>query len=332
MMLPKQPHVFIVETTESTRIDRWLKRQIPHLGQGLLEKLLRQGKIKLNDKKIKSGTRVQNSDVISLFIDIDKLQEQLETAAPPEKPAAIPLLTPDEIAWLESLVIWEDEDFLVLNKPGGLAAQGGSKTLKHVDGYLQALGKIKKQRYRLVHRLDRDTSGVFVIAKTLEMATHLTALFKEGTVQKTYWAIVVNHPKPGIGKIKVPLLKQGGDKEKMIVDEKHGKKAVTVYRTVKKLIGRREPDLTWLELTPQTGRTHQLRVHCEYMGCPILGDGKYGGKEATQTTKTMHLHARAITVTNKDGNRFTFIAPPPKHFEETLLAYNIDWSKHLHSE
>lgn len=332
MMSPKQPHVFIVENTEITRLDRWLKRQIPHLGQGLLEKLLRQGKIKLNEKKVKSSTRVQNDDVISLFVDINKLQEQLETTAPPEKPAAIPLLTQDEIAWLESLIIWEDEDFLVLNKPSGLAAQGGSKTLKHVDGYLQALGKIKKQRYRLVHRLDRDTSGVFVVAKTLEMATHLTTLFKEGNVQKTYWAVVVNHPKPGIGKIKAPLIKQKGDKEKMMVDEKYGKKAITVYRTVKKLIGKRGQDLTWLELNPETGRTHQIRVHCEYMGCPILGDGKYGGKEATQMTKTMHLHARAITVTNKDGNRFTFIAPPPKHFEETLLAYNIDWSKHLHSE
>lgn len=331
-MTLKQPHNFIVDATETTRLDRWIKRQIPHLGQALLEKLLRQGKIKLNDKKIKSSERVQNGDVITLFLDLETLQEKLETDAPRDPfPKPELLLSADEIAWLESIVIWEDEDFLVLNKPSGLAAQGGTKTHDHVDGYLQAWGKIKNQRYRLVHRLDRDTSGVFVVAKTLEMATHLTALFKEGNIHKIYWAIVLNHPKPGIGKIKASLIKQGGDREKVVVDEKNGKKAITIYRTVKKLISRRGPDMTWLELNPETGRTHQIRVHCTHIGCPVLGDGKYGGKEATKHTKMMHLHARSIVVTNKDGNRFTFTAPPPLHFEETLLYYDIEWSKNLHS-
>lgn len=334
-MTLKQPHIFIVEDTEAARLDRWLKRQIPNLGQGLLEKLLRQGKIKLNDKKTKSSERIQSGDVISLFIDLDSLQEKLETleAAAPRNPFPKPelLLSADEISWLDSIVIWEDEDFLVLNKPSGLAVQGGSKTHEHIDGYLQALGKIKNQRYRLVHRLDRDTSGVFVVAKTLEMATHLTALFKESNVHKIYWAIVLDHPKPGIGKIKAPLIKQGGEFEKIVVDEKQGKKAITIYRTIKKLTAHRDPDLTWLELNPETGRTHQIRVHCAHIGCPVLGDGKYGGKEATRYTKTMHLHARSIVVTNKDGNRFTFTAPPPRHFEDTLLHYGIEWSKNLHS-
>ncbi|WP_052045820.1 RluA family pseudouridine synthase [Candidatus Paracaedibacter symbiosus] len=330
-MPPKQPQIFVVEDTESARLDRWLKRQIPHLGQGLLEKLLRQGKIKLNDKKVKSSERIQNGDVVNVYIDLASLQEKLETITPVKKPTPELALSSDEIAWLESLVIWEDEDFLVLNKPSGLAVQGGSKTTKHIDGYLQALGKIKNKRYRLVHRLDRDTSGVFIIAKTLGVATHLTELFKEGNIFKTYWAVVLGHPKPGIGKVKAPLIKEKADKEKMVVDEKHGKKAITVYRTVKKLISKRKPELTWLELNPETGRTHQIRVHCQYIGCPIIGDGKYGGREATEVSKNMHLHARAISVTDCNGNKFTFTAPPPKHFEETLLSYNIDWSKNLHS-
>lgn len=326
-MSSKAPHIFVVEDTESTRLDRWLKRQIPNLGQGLLEKFLRQGKIKLNNTKVKSSERIQNGDVLSVYIDLVTLQEKSKPVAIKEKVDFS--LSAEEISWLESLVIWEDEEFLILNKPSGLAVQGGSKTHKHIDGYLQALGKIKNQRYRLVHRLDRDTSGVFVVAKTLEMAIHLAELFKEGNAHKTYWAVVLGHPKPGIGKVKAPLIKEKGAKEKMVVDEKHGKKAITVYRTVKKLIAKRKPELTWLELNPETGRTHQIRVHCQYLGCPIIGDGKYGGREATEVNKTMHLHARAISVVDRNGNKFTFTAPPPKHFEDTLLGYNIEWSKAL---
>lgn len=323
----KSPHVFVIEGAEPVRLDRWLKRQIPHLGQGLLEKWLRQGKIKLNDTKVKSNERVQAGDVISIYADFTTLQEKPETTTPKTDL----ILSANEIAWLESLIIWEDEELLVLNKPVGLAVQGGSKTHKHLDGYLQALGKIRNQRYRLVHRLDRDTSGVFIVAKTLEMATHLATLFKERDTGKTYWAVVLGHPKPGIGKIKAALIKEKSDREKMVVDEKNGKKAVTAYRTIKKLIDKRKPELTWLELTPETGRTHQIRVHCQYLGCPIIGDGKYGGKEAIKINKTMHLHARALKIIDRNGNKFTFTAPPPVHFEETLLSYCIEWNKNLHS-
>lgn len=330
MMSPKQPHIFIIENTEGARLDRWLKRQFPLLSQGLLEKFLRQGKIKLNDKRVTSGARVQSEDVITIYADLKTMQERTGKSGLPKKQKQEFSLSAEEISWLESLIIWEDEDFLVLNKPSGLAVQGGSKTTKHIDGYLQALGKIRNKGYRLVHRLDRDTSGVFIIAKNLETATHLTELFKEGAVQKTYWAIVLGHPKPGIGKIKAPLIKETGGREKVVVDEQHGKKALTSYQTMKKLIARNKPELTWLALNPKTGRTHQIRVHCQYIGCPIIGDGKYGGRDATDISKTMHLHARTITVTDRNGNKFTFHAPPPKHFEETLLTYNIDWNKSSH--
>lgn len=326
-MLSKQPQIFIVEDTESSRLDRWLKKQIPHLGQGLLEKLLRIGKIKLNQKKAKSSERIQNGDVISIYTNLDDLEEKITPPHPKEKNKEIPTLTAVDISWLESLILWEDEDILVLNKPSGLAVQGGSKTLKHVDGYLKSWGEIRNQRYRLVHRLDRDTSGVFLVAKTAEMATHLTDCFKQGTVKKTYWAIVMGQPQPGIGKVKAPLLKGSqGDKEKVFVDIKNGKKAVTIYRTVKRLQDRRKPLLSWLELNPETGRTHQIRVHCQYLNCPIVGDGKYGGKEAVEINKTLHLHARSISIADRYGNNFTFTAPPPPHFVETLTAYKIEWS------
>lgn len=322
----QNPQTLTVEEGEGARLDRWLKQQIPYLKQGVLEKLLRLGKIRLNGKKAKSGDRVQKDDVFTFFEDMSKYETPDEKNPEPPKKEVV-RYTSEEMDWFESLILWEDDLFLVINKPSGLAVQGGTKTTRHVDGLLFQYGQQKKTRYRLVHRIDRDTSGVLLVAKTADMAAYLTECFREGRVEKTYWAIVVDHPTPGYGTISAPLLKAGsGDREKVVVDRKAGKRAVTHYRSVKRLTSKKLPSLTWLELKPETGRTHQLRVHCEYMETPIVGDGKYGGFMATSVNKTLHLHARSVVIKDPEGNRFTFVAPPPEHFVKTLEKYKIEWN------
>jgi 23S rRNA pseudouridine955/2504/2580 synthase len=320
--------VYLVEDSEGMRLDRWLKRQIPDLRQGVLEKLLRLGKIKLNDAKITAGHRISVGDVITVREDLDTYKGESPQSEPrPEPKKSLPL-SPAEIDFFAALILWEDEDLLVINKPSGLAVQGGSKTTTHVDRYLAGWGELHSCRYRLTHRLDRDTSGVLVIAKTAEMAAHLAHQFRDGQVEKTYWAITVGQPRPGRGEIKAPLIKAGtGDREKVVVDFKTGKPAITGYQTLKRLEKPRLPYLAWMELTPKTGRTHQLRVHCTHVHAPILGDGKYGGKIAMETDRTLHLHARSIMIRDRDGTRLSFTAPPPDHFAKTLRQYGIEWSK-----
>lgn len=319
-----EPKIFIIEQDDNSRLDRWIKKQIPELTQGVLEKLIRLGKIKLNGKKTKSGERLHPQDVISIYGDITPF---LATRTLPEEKELAPL-TRDELSWFETIIIWEDEDYLVLNKPSGLAVQGGSKIKKHIDMFLQHYGQKKQCQYRLVHRIDKNTSGVLLVAKSSKVATYLTTLFKESALDKTYWAIVLDHPNPGYGIVKAPLIKTGfGDREKVVVDEKEGKKAVTHYRTIKRLVAKQKDNLTWIEACPETGRTHQIRVHCEHLGTPIVGDGKYGGPPATWIHKTLHLHARSIAFKDAHNNRFVFKAPPPEHFIETLKKYKIDWEK-----
>ncbi len=311
----------ISDGTDS-RLDRWLRKQYPGLQQGALEKLLRQGKIRLDGQKVQAGTRLQNGQQLTVPSSISEIK-------PSELPKTISsAVSLEDLEHLEGWILWEDDDLLVLNKPHGLAVQGGSKTTRHLDGLLNALGQKNKCKYRLVHRLDRDTSGVFLVAKTAEMAAHLTEGFRKGSFKKTYWAVVVGLAQPAQGTINASLSKGTlKDREKVQVDEKHGKSAVTNYHTLKKLIRRSLPYLTCLELCPETGRTHQLRVHCAHMGFPIIGDGKYGGKQSTDITKKLHLHARSIIIKDRDGNVLTFMASPPSHFEETLTKYKIEWSK-----
>lgn len=318
------PTIYLVEDSEGMRLDRWLKKQIPDLKQSVLEKLLRTGKIKLNEAKVAAGHRIVLGDVISVWENLEKYKNVLPQISMDEAP----ILTPEELDFFTSLIVWEDEDILVINKPTGLAVQGGTKTFRHVDRYLAGLSELRGCRYRLVHRIDRDTSGLLVIAKSSAMATHLTQAFKDGTIEKTYWAVTVGQPQPGSGTVKAPLIKAGvGDREKVVVDFETGKPAVTIYQTIKRLEKDHLPFMAWVELKPQTGRTHQLRVHCHYLNAPILGDGKYGGKEVTMINRTLHLHARSITIHDRDDNRLSFNAPPPAHFVTTLARYGIEWSK-----
>lgn len=310
--MPESQTTELVDLSTS-RLDRWLKRHHPGLNQALIEKLLRQKKILLNGQKAKSSDRVGPQDEVSILNDLSSLSVEV----PVEKKE---IYQQKDIDFLQSLIIWEDEDLCVLNKPHGLAVQGGTKTLKHIDGLLRAYGRGKP--FRLVHRLDKDTSGVLLVAKSLEMAAHLALAFKTNKVKKIYWAIVKDIPNPPQAVINAPITKDTErEKEKMVVDFKNGKPSKTHYRLIKAL-GRQA---AWLELKPETGRTHQLRVHTAYMGHPILGDGKYGSAD---DNLPLHLHARAITFPDLEGHMLTFTAPLAEHIERTLITYRINWENY----
>ncbi len=308
------------ETFTGHRLDRWLKRTDPYKGLNLsqahIEKLLRQKKILVNGQKATASTRITEQDQVTLAKGLS-----LDFLRIPERP--IPktkafVYSQEDIQFLSTLILWEDEEICVLNKPSGLAVQGGTGTTKHLDGLLQAYGR--GQPFRLVHRLDKDTSGVLVVAKTLEKSIELAKAFQKGNIEKTYWALVEGLPKPAYGTIKASLSKDFEESfEKMKVDPKKGKTAVTHYRLIKAL-GKKG---AWVELQPQTGRTHQLRVHCSHIGHPIIGDVKYG---AQKSSSGLCLHARSLKIPDiSTGRGITFTAPPPSHIQDILKSFKVNW-------
>lgn len=290
------------------RLDRCLRLWIPHLPQALIERAARKGLLKIEGVKAKPASRVEEGKTITFPNNFLSLTEEVQQKKSKE-------LTHTERKWLKGLILYEDQDILVLNKPAGIAVQSGTKQRKSMDSMFMAYYTDLKPR--LVHRLDMDTSGVLVFAKTLPMARWLTQAFKERTVQKLYWALVAGVPKKNEGVISLALSKkQDPMGEKVRVDKHEGAHATTYYRVIEALGNR----VAWLELAPKTGRMHQLRVHCaEGLHTPILGDGKYGGKEAFSLgRKSLHLHARALTLPFPHGKIKTFEAPLPQELCETF--------------
>jgi 23S rRNA pseudouridine955/2504/2580 synthase len=218
------------------------------------------------------------------------------------------------------MVIHRDPQALVLNKPPGLATQGGTKTTAHVDGLLDALSYGEETRPKLVHRLDKDTSGALLVARTGRAAAFFAKAFSGRTARKVYWALVVDVPSIDDGTIDLPIGKQPGTGgEKMHIDEENGSPARTRYRVIERAGNR----ACWVELQPFTGRTHQLRVHMAAIGHPIVGDGKYGGAAAFLTggiSRKMHLHARRLRVDHPDGGKIDVTAELPTHFAESLAS------------
>jgi 23S rRNA pseudouridine955/2504/2580 synthase len=228
-----------------------------------------------------------------------------------------------DAAFVRGLILHQNDDMLVLNKPAGLAVQGGSKTTRHLDDLLDALQFDAKDRPRLVHRLDRDTSGVIILARNVAAAARLARQFQSGEIGKTYWAVVHGRPRYPQGTIDAALAKSGGPgREKMAWDEKEGRDAVTDYITVSQAGDR----FTWLELMPRTGRTHQLRAHCALMDTPIVGDAKYGAPEMTSggalegLGRQLCLHARRVVVPRPGRKPLTVEAPLPAHMKNLFDA------------
>ena len=301
------------------RLDRWFKRELPELSFGQLSKLLRTGQIRIGGKRAKGGTRLEAGDQVR----IPPLGTV--TAAKSTKPVKpLKSLNKKDIQEIRGMVIYQDKEIIVLNKPAGLAVQGGTGTNKHIDGMLGALGDGKgAERPKLVHRLDKDTSGLLVVARNAPAARILTRAFREKECHKIYWALVRGVPKILEGKIEAPLEKGSADgaKEKMQITGE-GKKSLTYY----KVLDQAAPEASWLALIPETGRTHQLRAHLAHIGHPVIGDGKYGGSQAhlSGLSSRLHLHAAALSLPRPKGGVKRFTAPLPVHMAKSFETLGFD--------
>lgn len=316
------------------RLDRWFRRRFPHVSQGRIEKMCRKGEIRLDGGRVKPAARLLEGQQV-------RVPPLPETAAPAVQRSSV---SEADARMIQDAVIYRDDHILALNKPPGLPSQGGSKQTRHVDGLSEALKFGLDEKPRLVHRLDRDTSGVLLLARTRAMAAALTHSFRARDTRKIYWAAVAGTPSPNMGTIRFGLVKapghgSGGEGEKMRtlhpkeVDGTPGAKhATTDYATLTTLGTR----ASWLALVPVTGRTHQLRAHMAAIGNPIVGDGKYGGSGQEnlgdgwgaqlggEISRKLHLHARSLSFTHPvTGNRVTLTAKLPPHMQRTWEM--LDW-------
>ena len=303
----------VKDDDDGQRLDRWLKKNVPDLPYGLSQKLIRKGQIRVDGKRAKADAKLKAGQAVRIPPIEDKSDEKGHRK-----------ITDKDIAFVKSLIIYQDADVLVLNKPHGIATQGGSKTRYHIDGLLEGLTDKKGVKPRLVHRLDKDTSGVLVLARSAKVAKTLGEAFKKRDVKKIYWAIVSPTPENLEGTIKAPLLKAGGNnKERMVVDEKEGKMALTDFIVMENA----HTSAAFVAFWPRTGRTHQIRVHAELIGCPIVGDPKYNRlpeqeethearRKAEADLKNMdmanrlHLHARRIVIPHPKGQGMLDITAP----------------------
>ncbi|WP_374646570.1 RluA family pseudouridine synthase [Tabrizicola sp.] len=328
----------VTEDEGEQRLDKWLRRRFPHLTQGAVEKLCRTGQIRVDKGRVKAADRVSPGQMVRV---------------PPLPPAEAPAdprprgISAADAKMIQAAVLYKDEHLIVLNKPAGLPSQGGSgQGERHVDGLAEALKFGYKDKPKLVHRLDKDTSGVLMLARTDRVARALSEALRHRAARKIYWAVVAGVPHPRQGSIKFALEKapgrgRGGEGEKMLcvhpakmADHPEAKRAHTDYFTLW-FLGTR---LSWMALEPVTGRTHQLRAHMAEIGHPILGDGKYGGSETENLgdgwgagtggdlSRKLHLHARSLTIEHPIlKTPMTFTAPLPEHMARTWKL--LDWKE-----
>ncbi|CDO38833.1 MULTISPECIES: RluA family pseudouridine synthase [Novosphingobium] len=301
---------------EGVRLDRWFKRHLPQVGFATVSRWARTGQIRVDGKRADVADRLSAGQVLRVPPGGE--------AKPGGKPAHVRReLSEEELELADSMVLTQDRAAIVLNKPPGLATQGGSGMKQHVDGLLDAYAP-DGPRPRLVHRLDKDTSGVLLVARTPGSAAFFSKRFSGRSAKKIYWALVVGVPSISDGMIELPLAKQPGTGgEKMHVDEENGQPARTRYRVLDRAGNR----AAWVELHPLTGRTHQLRVHMAAIGHPIVGDGKYGGQDAFLSgtiSRKMHLHARRLIIDHPDGAPLDVTASLPEHFANSLEQLGFD--------
>ena len=328
----------IGEDEAGMRLDRWLHRRFPDVANSHLMRIVRKGEVRVSGKRAGISTRLASGE--SVRVPPLRIASQ---GAP-----AIKRANPRDVATVRAMTLFEDRDVLVLNKPYGLAVQGGSGTTRHIDGMLEALADKDGNRPVLVHRLDRDTSGVLLIAKSRKMAAELGETFRSRQAKKIYWALVEGVPKPGQGRISMFLAKGEGmvardargtgraDLERMRV-AKHGEKdaqhSLTLYAVVDKV----PPRLAWLSMRPVTGRTHQLRAHCEAIGHPIVGDPKYNRRPANDPARAdplralppglepkLHLLARRLVLPHPRKGVIDVTAPLPEHMKKSFAMFGFD--------
>jgi 23S rRNA pseudouridine955/2504/2580 synthase len=328
------------EDEEGMRLDRWFKRRMPMLSLSHLNKIVRTGEVRVDGARVKTATRLTKGQSVRV--------------PPLNLPAVVsPIreISAADLRALRDMILYEDRDLIVLNKPFGLAVQGGSGTTRHIDGMLAAMANERGERPVLVHRLDRDTSGVLLVAKTRKVAAVLGEIFRSRQARKIYWALVEGVPKPEQGRISLYLAKgdglgeatssrcdaeEHGKLEKMRI-ARHGdedaRHSVTYYAIIDKV----PPRLAWLSLKPVTGRTHQLRAHAEVIGHPIIGDPKYGRRPANDPRRSdplrtipeaverkLHLVARRLILPHPRGGTLDVTAPLPPHMQRTFDLFGLD--------
>lgn len=317
------------------RLDRWFRRRFPHVPQGRIEKMCRKGEIRVDGGRVKPATRVEAGQAVRV--------PPLPDDAPPARPRDS--VSDADAAMMRDAVIYRDDHIIALNKPPGLPTQGGSKQTRHVDGLAEALKFGFDEKPRLVHRLDKDTSGILLLARTRGIANALTEAFRARDTRKIYWAAVAGVPQPRMGTIRFGLVKAPGhgakgEGEKMLavhprdIETTPGARRATTDYAVLSSLGTRA---SWVALVPVTGRTHQLRAHMAEIGHPIAGDGKYGGSGQEnlgdgwgaqlggEISRKLHLHARSLSLTHPvSGARLTLTAPLPPHMARTWRMVGWD--------
>ncbi|GGX68761.1 pseudouridine synthase [Tateyamaria omphalii] len=323
------------------RLDRWMKRRFPQVSQGMIEKMCRKGECRVDGGRVKSSTRVEEG-------------QQVRIPPLPDRPAPViqkTRISDKDAKMIRDCVIYKDDQIIAINKPSGLPTQGGSGQTKHVDGLAEALTFDLDEKPRLVHRLDKDTSGVLLLARTRAAAKSLTAAMRHHETRKIYWALVAGVPTPYLGEIKYGLVKapghgRGGEGEKMIavhprdIDDTRGaKRAHTMYATLYRVASR----AAWVAMEPITGRTHQLRAHMAEIGHPIVGDGKYGGSSQENMgdgwgakvggiiSQKLHLHARMMRFEQPETRKIiTVTADLPDHMKQSWDTFG--WTQDLAAE
>jgi 23S rRNA pseudouridine955/2504/2580 synthase len=295
------------------RLDRWLRRHFP-VTQGVVEKWCRTGQVRVGGKRVTGAVRLQPGDAVRI--------PPMPPAPPQQAPRRQPERDPDAVRDVQRAVIYRDDWLIALNKPAGLPVQGGPGITRHLDGMLDALKFGAQDRPRLVHRLDRDTSGVLLLARTPGVAAKLAAAFRGRDVEKTYWAVVVGRLEPKAGRIDMKLTRirgvRGDWTAPALPDDEDAVTAVTDYET----LDATGKHFSLMALRPLTGRTHQLRVHMDEAGTPILGDTKYGGGKSRVEgfASGLHLHARGLRLPHPQGGTLVLEAEIPSHMRETFTA------------
>lgn len=311
---------------DDTRLDRWLKRNFHGLSQIQIEKALRKGEIRVDGGRAKSNARLKAGQTVRVPPIATRNDEN-------ERPKKAVRVSSADAEFIRSMVIHEDERVIVLNKPPGIAVQGGTGTSKHIDGLTKALVGADEEKPRLVHRLDRDTSGLLVLAKTAGIAASLGNLFRSRELEKIYWAVLLGVPNPPHAELRGWMKKAsgpGGDREKMR-SAAHGETgavhAVTQYSVVSNA-GQRA---SWVALKPETGRTHQLRFHTAEIGCAIVGDRKYTCDRPVPggLGDGLHLHARALKLPPFGGGKKPLVleADLAPHMKETFATLGFEPSQ-----
>ncbi len=307
---------------DGMRLDRWFALHYPNVPFGRLQKLLRTGQVRVDRGRVKTNTRLEAGQ---------------EVRVPPLDDAVVGRPKPvqadsKDARFIRDLILYEDDEVMVLNKPHGLAVQGGSGTKRHIDGMLQSMPNKKGEAPRLVHRLDRDTSGCLLVAKTRAAASHLGKVFKTRSARKIYWAVVVGVPKPPQGQISCFLAKRGTDDGEQMVVVENGDEGAQHSMSHYSVTDQAANRFAWVTLKPVTGRTHQLRVHMAQLGNPIVDDPRYFNIENWERPDSLgqglHLHARRLALPLPSGKRLDVSAPLPPHMQHTFDTLGFDASRY----